>query len=80
MPNAIKRITSFHLPKKSFDYDRLSQAILNSSSTSNPYVSITDENNSHMSSNEKLVHDNSELIKSSPEFQRIKYFLSLLSI
>jgi hypothetical protein len=22
-PNAIKKITSFHLPKKSFDYDRL---------------------------------------------------------
>ena len=75
----VKRISSFHLPKKSFDYDRLSHALLNSnSSTSTPYVTITDENNSRMSSDEKLANDKSELIKSNPEIQRIYSFLFLV--
>lgn len=35
-----------------------------------PYLTITDENNSHMSSEEKLTNDKSDLIKSNPEIQR----------
>ena len=69
-PKLIKKVTSFHLPKKSFDYDRLSAALINCAAA-NPAVTITDECNSHMSSEERLVHDSTtdHLNKSTPEIQ-----------